>query len=82
MSDKYNFITELMIEIVCFYVGVILFIGICMIPPLTIILPYSLPVTFLICIVMNIGFIIRFVKGTQKDIEKKYANVQEYVAIL
>jgi len=82
MSDKYNFTTELMIEIICFYVGVILFIGICMIPPIIVILPYALPVTFLICIVMNIGFIIRFVKGTKKEIESKYEDLKDHISIL
>jgi hypothetical protein len=74
-TDRYSFTTELMIEVICFYIGVVLFVGICMIPPLTIALPYTLPITFLACIIMNIGFIIRFTKGTQNELEKKFNEV-------
>ena len=69
MGDKFNFAIEILIQAVCFYVGVIIFIGICLIPPLTLALPYIIPITFVVCMVMNIGFIIRFTKGTKQEIE-------------
>ena len=69
MKDRYNFATEMMIEVVVFYIGVAIFVGICMMPPLTLMLPYILPVTFLICIIVNLSFIIRFSKGTNKEIK-------------
>jgi len=74
-TDRYSFTTELMIEIICFYIGVVIFVCICMIPPLTIVLPYTLPVTFLACIIMNIGFVIRFTKNTSNELEKKFEEV-------
>jgi hypothetical protein len=85
-ADRYNFTTELLIDVVCFYIGVVLFVCICMIPPLTIALPYTLPITFLACIIMNIGFIIRFTKGTQNELEKKFnefsSNSVDYIDAL
>lgn len=76
-TDYYNFATELVIEIVCFYIGVILFSVICLIPPLTFLLPYILPIVFLICMIMNISFIVRFIKGSQAELEQKYEEVQD-----
>ena len=66
-TDRYSFATELMIEVVMFYIGIALFICICMVPPITIMLPYILPLTFLICIIVNISFIIRFTKGSANE---------------
>jgi hypothetical protein len=80
-TDRYNFATELMIQVVCFYIGVALFIGMCMIPPLILFLPYALPLTFMVCIIVNISFIIRFVKGTSKEINKVKQNFEQYVEI-
>ena len=79
MKDRYNFATEMMIEVVVFYIGVAIFVGICMMPPLTLMLPYILPVTFLICIIVNISFIVRFTKGTNKEITKVTDIIQEQV---
>jgi len=79
--DKYNFATELIIQAVCFYIGVALFIGICMIPPIILILPYVLPLTFMVCIIVNIGFITRFVKGTQTEIEEVKQDFEKYIDI-
>ena len=76
-TDRYNFATELMIQVVCFYIGVALFIGLCMVPPLIIMLPYALPLTFMVCIIVNISFIIRFVKGTSKEIEEVIQPILE-----
>ena len=70
MGDKFNFAIEILIQAVCFYVGVIIFIGICLIPPLTLALPYIIPITFVVCMVMNIGFIIRFTKGTKAEFQE------------
>ena len=78
-TDKYNFATELMIQVVCFYIGVALFIGLCMVPPLIIMLPYALPLTFMVCIIVNISFIIRFVKGTNKEIEEVKNTFNQYI---
>ena len=78
-TDKYNFATELMIQVVCFYIGVALFIGLCMVPPLIIMLPYALPLTFMVCIIVNISFIIRFVKGTNKEIEQAKKSFNQYI---
>jgi hypothetical protein len=80
-TDRYNFATELMIQVVCFYIGVALFIGLCMVPPLIIMLPYALPLTFMVCIIVNISFIIRFVKGTNKEIEEVKQEFGQYVDI-
>ena len=80
-TDRYNFATELMIQVVCFYIGVALFIGMCMIPPLVLFLPYALPLTFMVCIIVNISFIIRFVKGTNKEINKVKQTFGQYVEI-
>jgi hypothetical protein len=79
--DRYNFATELIIQVVCFYIGVALFIGICMIPPIIVLLPYALPLTFMVCIIVNIGFIIRFVKGTQKELEEVQQEFGKYIDI-
>lgn len=78
-TDKYNFATELMIQVVCFYIGVALFIGVCMVPPFIIMLPYALPLTFMVCIIVNISFIIRFVKGTNKEIEEVKKTFSQYI---
>jgi hypothetical protein len=80
-NDKYTFATELMIQVVCFYVGVILFLGICLIPPLFMILPYALPVVFIVCIVMNIGFVIKFAKGTQKELNTTMSQLDDHIQI-
>ena len=64
MIDNYSFSTELMIQIVCFYIGVGLFLFICTIPPIILILPYALPLTLLICIIVNISFVIRYIRST------------------
>jgi hypothetical protein len=80
-TDRYNFATELIIQVVCFYIGIALFIGICMIPPIIVLLPYALPLTFMVCIIVNIGFIIRFVKGTQKEIEEVKQDFGKYIDI-
>ena len=80
-TDRYNFATELMIQVVCFYIGVALFIGLCMVPPLIIMLPYALPLTFMVCIIVNISFVIRFVKGTSKEIEEVKSEFGPYVDI-
>ena len=80
-TDRYNFATELMIQVVCFYIGVALFIGLCMVPPLIIMLPYALPLTFMVCIIVNISFVIRFVKGTSKEIEEVTQEFGQYVDI-
>ena len=74
-TDRYNFTTELLFEVIFFYIGVVVFVCICMIPPLTIILPYTLPITFLACIIMNIGFIIRFTKSTENELNNKFNEV-------
>mgnify|MGYP005640683731 CR=1 FL=1 len=79
--DRYNFTTELMIQVVCFYIGVALFIGLCMVPPLVLFLPYALPLTFMVCIIVNISFIIRFVKGTTKEIDAVKQTFGKYVDI-
>ena len=78
-TDKYNFATELMIQVVCFYIGVALFIGVCMIPPFIIMLPYALPLTFMVCIIVNISFIIRFVKGTNKEMEEVKKKFNKHI---
>ena len=78
-TDKYNFATELMIQVVCFYIGVALFIGLCMVPPLIIMLPYALPLTFMVCIIVNISFAIRFVKGTSKEINKVKQELGKHI---
>jgi hypothetical protein len=75
--DHYNFASELMIQIVCFYVGVATFLFICIIPPLTIILPYALPIVFVMCIITNIGFVYRFSEGTKKEIEEIADNLDD-----
>lgn len=80
-TDRYNFTTELMIEVVVFYIGVALFISICMIPPITLMMPYILPLTFLICIIVNISFIIRFTTGTTKELSKVGETIQENVTL-
>jgi len=80
-SDKYNFATEIIIQAVCFYIGVALFVSICSIPPFIMLLPYVLPVTFLVCIIVNIGFIIRFTKGTSKEVNKFIEKVDEHIDI-
>lgn len=80
-TDRYNFATELMIQVVCFYIGVALFIGLCMVPPLIVMLPYALPLTFMVCIIVNISFVIRFVKGTSKEIEEVKQEFGQYVDI-
>lgn len=78
-TDRYNFATELMIQVVCFYIGVALFIGLCMVPPLIVMLPYALPLTFMVCIIVNIGFIIRFTKGTTKEIEEVKQKFSKHI---
>ena len=78
-TDRYNFATELMIQVVCFYIGVALFIGLCMVPPFIVMLPYALPLTFMVCIVVNISFIIRFVKGTNKEIEEVKQKFSKHI---
>lgn len=78
-TDRYNFATELMIQVVCFYIGVSLFIGLCMIPPFIVMLPYALPLTFMVCIIVNIGFIIRFTKGTTNEIEEVKKKFSKHV---
>lgn len=80
-SDKYNFATEIIIQAVCFYIGVALFVSICSIPPFLIFLPYVLPVTFLICIIVNIGFVIRFTKGTTKEVNKIIDKIDDHINI-
>jgi hypothetical protein len=80
-TDRYNFATELMIQVVCFYIGVALFIGLCMVPPLVLFLPYALPLTFMVCIIVNISFVIRFVKGTNKEIDAAKQTFGKYVDI-
>jgi hypothetical protein len=78
-TDKYNFAIELVIQVVCFYIGVALFIGICMIPPLIVMLPYVLPLTFMVCIIVNISFIIRLVKGTTNELEEVKQEFEKHV---
>jgi hypothetical protein len=80
-TDRYNFATELMIQVVCFYIGVALFIGLCMVPPLVLFLPYALPLTFMVCIIVNISFVIRFVKGTTKELDEVKQTFGKYVDI-
>lgn len=75
--DRYNIATELIIQAACFYIGIALFIGLCLIPPFIIMLPYALPLTFMICIIANISFVIRFTKGTTKIMENKYKTMKE-----
>lgn len=79
IADRYNFATELMIQVVCFYIGVALFIGLCMVPPLVLFLPYALPLTFMVCIIVNISFIIRFVKGTNKEIDAVKQKFERHI---
>ena len=74
--DRYNMATELIIQAACFYIGIALFIGICLIPPFVILLPYTLPVTFMICIIANISFVVRFSKGTSKIIEDNHNKIK------
>jgi membrane protein implicated in regulation of membrane protease activity len=79
ITDRYNFATELMIQVVCFYIGVAIFIGLCMVPPLVLFLPYALPLTFMVCIIVNISFIIRFVKGTNKEIDAVKQKFEKHI---
>ena len=79
--DHYNFASELMIQVVCFYMGVALFLFICLIPPLTIMLPYAIPIVFVICIIMNIGFITRFTEGTQQEITNTVEDIKDDIGI-
>ena len=83
--DRYNMATELIIQAACFYIGIALFIGICLIPPFVILLPYALPVTFMICIIANISFVMRFSKGTLKSVvdkqEEMKSNFEEHINI-
>ena len=74
--DRYNNATELIIQAACFYIGVALFIGMCLIPPFVIMLPYALPLTFMICIIANISFLMRFSKGTSKIIEDNHKKIK------
>ena len=78
-SDRFSFSTEIMIEVVMFYIGVALFIGLCMIPPISIMLPHILPMTFLICIIVNISFIIRFSKGTNNELKNMVSKLEENI---
>ena len=80
-TDRYNFATELIVQAVCFYIGVALFIGICMVPPFIVMLPYALPMAFMICIIVNISFVIRFVKGTSREIEEVKQEFIEHTGI-
>jgi len=52
-----------------------------MVPPLVLFLPYALPLTFMVCIIVNISFIIRFVKGTNKEIDAVKQTFGKYVDI-
>jgi hypothetical protein len=79
--DRYNFMTEIIIQAVCFYLGIGLFLVICMIPPFVVMLPYVLPIVFMVCMIMNIGFIMRFVQQSREEITEFTEDVADKTGI-
>ena len=78
-KDRYNGITELGTKVLIFYGGIILFLIICSIPPMTIILPFAIPLVFIVCVIMNIGFIVKFIDVTKTELDNRMDIVHKKV---
>ena len=61
---------ELISQMIIFYIGVALFITVCMIPPFTIILPFMVPIVFITCAFVNLGLFVKFLQATDKETKK------------
>ena len=77
--DRYNGASELGTKVLIFYAGVFLFLILCVIPPMTILLPFAFPIIFIVCLVMNIGFIAKFIDITQKEIDERTHKIHSAV---
>ena len=74
-TERYDFTTELIIDVIVFYIGLVLFIGLCLIPPVTFMLPYILPIVFIVCIIANISFIVRLTKNVTSEVTETTENI-------
>ena len=77
--DRYNGATELGTKVLIFYGGVFLFLALCIIPPMTVILPFAIPIIFIVCLVMNIGFIAKFIDITKKELDERTDKIHSAV---
>ena len=61
---------QLISQMIIFYIGVALFIAVCMIPPFTIILPFMVPIIFITCAFVNLGLFIKFLQAAGEETKK------------
>jgi len=63
-TTNYNTLTEIITNTVFFYFGIIMFLILCLFPPFIILLPYAIPIIFIICMIVNISLIIQITSLT------------------
>ena len=61
---------QLIAQMVIFYIGIAMFIAVCMIPPFTIFLPFLAPIVFITCAIVNIMLFIKFLQTLKKETSK------------